>query len=263
MLRRELNTYANVNWLKSYPGVKTAIKRSIDVVLVRENTEGLIALQTVYPSPNMTVDLRFITREASTKIARLGFEMARQRRKKVTVCAFPVAVNSDKLFIKSCAEVAEEFPDVDFRVRKVDAFAGTVVTDPEQYDVVVAPNEWGSIMTDLFAAACGSVGLAGRANLGDATGLFEPIHGTAPGKTGKGTVNPISQIMAGKLMLEWLGNKFGDDTAARAAERLEQAVSRVLATGEVLTVDIGGTSSTADMVDAISSQIVELCAREV
>jgi isocitrate/isopropylmalate dehydrogenase len=258
LLKQKLRAYANVNKLKSYPGVLTALKPNIDVVLVRENSEGLLALHTVYPSPNMTVDLRFITAEASTRIARLAFETARRRRKRVTACAFPVGVNSDKLFLRSCAEVSEQFPDVEFTARKVDAFAGTVVTDPEQYDVVVAPNEWGSVMTDLFAAACGSVGLAARGNIGDGTGLFEPIHGTAPGKAGKGTVNPISQIMAGKLMLEWLGSTFKDAVAARAADRLEQAIALVLAKGDVLTSDLGGTSTTLEMTDAISHEIAGL-----
>ncbi|MCU1461684.1 MAG: isocitrate/isopropylmalate dehydrogenase [Acidimicrobiales bacterium] len=260
MLRKELKAYANVNELRSYAGVPTALRPNIDVALVRDNSEGLFAMHSVYPSEDMTVDFRFITRGAAQRIARVGFDMARRRRKKVAVCAYPVGINSDKLFIKSCEEVAEDYPDVEFWVRKVDAFAGTIIANPEQYDVIITPNEWGSIMTDLFAEVCGSVGLAGRGNIGDSTGYFEPIHGTAPGKTGKGTVNPISQIMAGKLMLEFLGERFDDPIAIRAADLLEQAVRRVLSTGNVLTVDLGGTSTTADMVSAISDEIRNVAA---
>ncbi|HMG41432.1 MAG TPA: isocitrate/isopropylmalate family dehydrogenase [Acidimicrobiales bacterium] len=259
MLRRDLKAYANVNQLKSYPGVAKALRPDIDVLMVRENSEGLFAMHSAYPSKDMTVDFRFITREASQRIARVGFDMARRRRKKAAICAFPVAINSDQLFIRSCEEVAEEYPDVEWWVRKVDAFAGTVIENPSQYDVIIAPNEWGSILTDAFAAACGSVGLAARGNIGDTTGYFEPIHGTAPGKTGKGTVNPISQIMAGKLLFEFLGERFDDPSATAAGACLETAVANVLSTGETLTVDLGGTATTADMVAAISDEVRRLC----
>lgn len=258
-LRHRLKAYASVNELRSYPGVPTALKPNIDVVLVRDNSEGLFKMHSVYPSPDTTIDLRIISREAARRIARVGFELARKRRKKLAVCAFTSSINSDLVFIKGCEEIAQNYADVEFSVRKVDAFAGTAVSDPEQYDVVVAPNEWGSIMTDLFAAACGSVGLAARGNLGDATAYFEPIHGTAPGKAGKGTVNPVSQIMAGKLLLEWLGKRFADPLAADAASCLQQAVQRVLVTGKVLTVDLGGAARTAEMVASIAAEIRELC----
>jgi isocitrate/isopropylmalate dehydrogenase len=249
-LRRELKAFANVNELRSYPGVDSALRPNIDAVLVRDNSEGLFAMHTVYPSEDTTVDLRFITRAGAQRIARVGFELAMSRRRRLTVCAFPVGINSDDLFIRACEEVAEEYPDVELRVRKPDAFAGTVIADPEQYDVVVAPNEWGSIMTDLLAAACGSVGLAGRANIGETTAYFEPIHGTAPGKAGKGTVNPISQIMAGKLLLEWLGRHYSDEAATAAARRLQDAVTGALA-GGTRTGDIGGTATTAEMVASV------------
>ncbi|HEX3842181.1 MAG TPA: isocitrate/isopropylmalate family dehydrogenase [Acidimicrobiales bacterium] len=258
MLRKELNAYANVNELRSYPGVEAALRPDIDVLLVRDNSEGLFQMQSAYPSADMTVDLRFITRQASQRIARVGFEYAMRRRRKLAVCAFRVGINSDQLFVASCEEVAQEYPEVEFWVRKVDAFAGTVIANPSQYDVVVTPNEWGSIMTDLFAEACGSVGLAARGNLGDETGYFEPIHGTAPGKAGKGTVNPISQIMAGKMLLDWLG-RTRDDAAARVAgQQLEQAVANVLSAGKVLTTDLGGSSTTLEMVSAVSDEVRRL-----
>ena len=255
MLRKELAAYANVNELRSYPGVAAALRPDIDVLLVRDNSEGLFTMQSAYPSPDMTVDLRFITRQAAQRIARVGFEYAMRRQKKLAVCAFPVGINSDQLFIRACEEVAAEYPEVEFWVRKVDAFAGTVVANAAQYDVVVAPNEWGSIMTDLFAEACGSVGLAARGNLGDDTGYFEPIHGTAPGKAGKGTVNPISQIMAGKMLLDWLGRTRGDAVAELAGQQLQQSVATVLSSGEVLTVDLGGSATTKEMVAAVSDEL--------
>ena len=192
----------------------------------------------------------------------MGFELARRRRRKVAVCAFYGGlVPSDSVFVADCREIAQEYPDVDLLIRKVDTFAGTVITDPAQYDVVVAPNEWGSIMTDLFAAACGSVALAARGNIGDETGCFEPIHGTAPGKAGKGTVNPISQILAAKLLLEWLGSRFDDPEPVVAAKLLQGAVERVLSEGDVMTADLGGTSTTQQVVEAVSKEIRYLHAR--
>jgi isocitrate dehydrogenase (NAD+) len=255
ILRRELGTYASINELHSYPGVKSALRPDINIALVRDNSEGLFAMHSVYPSPDLTVDTRFTSRQASERVARIGFELARRRRKKLAVCAFPVGINGDQLFIKSCEHVAADYPDVEFWVRKVDAFAGTAVVDASIYDVIVAPNEWGSIMTDLFAATCGSVGLAARANLGERTAYFEPIHGTAPGKAGKGTVNPVSQIMAAKLMFEWLGRTYEDTSATQLANDLERAVSAVLATGETLTADLGGHTPTATMVQEINAQL--------
>jgi isocitrate/isopropylmalate dehydrogenase len=255
LLRRELATYANVNELRSFPGVASALRPNIDVLLVRENSEGLFAGHSAYPSADTSIDLRIITRQATRRIARLAFALARARRGKVTVVAFVVPVNSDKLFVAGCEEVAGEFPDVEWSVIKPDSFAGTVVTNPEQYDVVLAPNEWGSVMTDLVAAACGSVALAARSNLGERTGYFEPIHGTAPGKAGKGTVNPISQMLAGKLLLQWLGERYDDASAARAAQCLDAAIAGVLSAGAVLTTDLGGEATTADVVRAVCDEI--------
>jgi 3-isopropylmalate dehydrogenase len=251
ILRSLLGTFANVSYIRSFAGIKTALHPDVDVVVVRDNTEGLLGVTAAYETYDVCADLRVLTRERAERLARIACAMAAARRGRVTVCAFPVSSPTDRLFIAACERVAEEFPGVDLSVRKVDAFAGAAVIDPSQFDVVVAPQEWGSIMTDLLAATTGSVALAARANLGDNTAYFEPIHGTAPGKAGKGTVNPISQVLAGSLLLTWLGQHRADPSASRAGDRLRDAVARVLSTGDILTVDLGGSATTRDMADAI------------
>jgi 3-isopropylmalate dehydrogenase len=169
-----------------------------------------------------------------------------------------MAIRGDTFFINVCEKVGEAYPDVTMSVRAVDTFAGTAVTHPHEYDVVLAPNDWGSIMTDLLGAVCGSVGLCARANVGDNTGLFEPIHGTAPGKAGRGTVNPISQILSAKLMLMWLSDRFEDASAARAAVLLQDAVTQAIADPCVHTPDLGGTAATQAVVAGVCEQIGRL-----
>lgn len=260
LIRRELQAFANVNELRSYHGIDNPLGADIDVLVVRENNEGLFAGLNVQPSSGTSIDLRVITADAVRRLARVAFDLARRRNStKVTALAFSVAVHGDRLFSSVCEEEAASFPELELTVQKVDSFAGSFVSDPAQYDVVIAPNEWGSIVTDLVAAACGSVGLAARSNLGERTGCFEPIHGTAPGKAGRGTVNPISQILAGKLLLDWLGEHHADDSSIRAAKCLQGAVTTVLARGDTLTRDLGGNATTAELVRAVNNEIVAIC----
>lgn len=252
VLRRSLATYASVNHVRSYAGVKRRLASPpVDVVLVRDNSEGLFGVEPIEQTEDRVVDPRSVTRGGVERLARVACDLAAARAGRLTVCAFPVGIPSDRFFIDVCESVAQDYVGLELTVRKVDAFAGTVIASPEQYDVVVAPSEWGSIMTDALAAAAGSVGLTARANLGDSTAYFEPIHGTAPGKAGKGTVNPVSQVLAGALLLEWLGRTRSDPAASEAGRRLREAVTTVLSTGEVLTSDIGGRATTSEMVEAI------------
>ncbi|MDO8670136.1 MAG: isocitrate/isopropylmalate family dehydrogenase [Dehalococcoidia bacterium] len=252
-LRHELKVYANVTPSKSYKGVTKAIRQNIDLVIVRENMEGLLQSPFFEPAPGVGCNIRIITREGSARVARVAFQLAQRRRKKVTVCALQVAgaIGSERLFIEGCFNVAKEFPDVEVEVRKPDSLAGTLVDRPDYYDVIVAPNDWGYIISDVAVAATGSVGLGPRANYGDNAALFEPVHGTAPGKAGKGTVNPISQILAGKMMLEYLGYRHDDEELLRLSRRLERAVTEVLDGGKTLTVDLGGSATTRQMVEAV------------
>jgi isocitrate/isopropylmalate dehydrogenase len=256
VLRSELGTFASVNPIRSYAGVPRVLSSpEIDVVLVRDNSEGLFGVTPLEATSERCVDPRVVSRAAAERVARVACTLARERRGRVTVCAFPVGIPSDRLFIDACEAAAAEVPGITLDVRKVDAFAGTVLTMPERYDVVVAPNEWGSIMTDCLAAAAGAVGITARGNIGDGTAYFEPIHGTAPGKAGKGTVNPVSQILAGALLLEWLGRERSDEAAARAARRLRTAVTAVLERGLAHTSDLGGTTTTAEVVSAVVDEL--------
>ncbi len=251
-LRKALNTYANITPCRSYKGVKTALKPGIDMVMVRENSEGFQASPSFRPVPGVSCSMRIISQLASQRIARVAFKMAQDRRRQLTVCASTSGVcDGDLLFIESCRSVASEFPEVQLEVRKPDALNGILVINPGSFDVVVAPNEWGMIISDAMAATTGSVGLGPRANLGDGTALFEPIHGTAPGKAGKGTVNPVGQILAGKMMLEWFALQHNDEGARRVAGLLEQSVTDILDEGRVLTVDLGGKASTREIAEAI------------
>ncbi len=251
-LRRTLKTYANVTPCRSYRGVKAALKPGIDMVMVRENSEGLQGGAFFRPAPGVSCAIRVITQLASERIARVAFKMAQTRRRILTVCASTSGLNDgDLVFIDGCMAVAKEFPEVRLEVRKPDALNSIMVVNPESFDVIVTPSDWGAIISDAMVATTGSVGLGPRANLGDGTALFEPIHGTAPGKAGKGTVNPVSQILAGKMMLEWFGSQKEDATALRAARLLEQAVTGVLDEGNVLTVDLGGKASTREVANAI------------
>lgn len=252
VLRRSLKTYANITPSRSYRGVKAALKPNIDMVMVRENIEGLQAGPAFRPTPDVSCTIRTITRAGSERIARVAFQMAQARRKKLTVCAFASGMqDGDLIFIDGCRKVARDFPEVEMGVRKPDALNGILMVNPGSFDVVVAPNDWGCLISDAMAAAAGSVGLGPRANLGDGTALFEPIHGTAPGKAGKGIVNPVGQILAGKLMLEWFGSQNNDESATRLAKRLEQAVTDVLDEGKVLPVELGGKATTKEITEAI------------
>ncbi|MBI2958656.1 MAG: isocitrate/isopropylmalate dehydrogenase family protein [Chloroflexi bacterium] len=261
-IKKALNTYANVTPCRSYRGVKTALRPGIDMVMVRENTEGLPASIFFRPVPDVSCETRVITRSASQRIARVAFEMARSRRQRLTICAVEARIfEGDIIFIEACKELGKAYPEVHVDVRKPDALAGILVVNPESFDVVVAPNDWGFIISDEMVATTGSVGLGPRANLGDGAGLFEPIHGTAPGKAGKGTVNPISEVLAGKMMLEWLGSRHHDEAITRVGRLIGEAVAQVLDEGLVLTGDMGGKASTSEVAGAVLDRARTLLAQ--
>ncbi|MBS7640447.1 MAG: isocitrate/isopropylmalate dehydrogenase family protein [Candidatus Bathyarchaeia archaeon] len=248
-LRKIFNLYANVRPCKSFPGV-WSLKPNIDLVIVRENTEGLYSGIEYEVSPGRGVAMRIITREASERVAKFAFRLAERRRRYLTcVHKRNILRITDGIFRDAVFTVAKEFPLVRVDEEHIDAMAMRLVKEPERFDVIVTTNLFGDILSDEAAQVTGSIGIAAGANVGDNYGMFEPIHGSAPKHAGKGKANPIATILAAKMMLDWLGEY-------EAAKRIEGAVERVLSEGKVKTYDLGGKATTKDMGNAIIEKIL-------
>lgn len=248
-LRQNLNLYANVRPAKSLPGIITRYK-DIDLIVVRENTEDLYAGIEHRVGKDAAESIKIITREASERICRYAFELARkQGRKKVTaVHKANIMKLSDGLFLECARNVAGEYPDIEFEDMIVDAMCMKLVQAPENYDVMVLPNLYGDIVSDLCAGLVGGLGVAPGANIGLEASVFEPVHGSAPKHAGQNRVNPLAILLSGVMMLQHLGEY-------DAASRVSQAVNTVLQQGKSLTYDLGGTAGTDQMADAIIDQL--------
>ena len=241
-LRRALGLYANVRPAKSYPIQKST--KDVDLVIVRENTEGLYS-GIEFELSDSAYTIRMITRKATERIARFAFDLAMKRKKKVTIVTKAnVLRKSDGLFLSISRKVAEDYPDVEVEESFVDVTAMRLVLKPQIYDVILAPNLFGDILSDETAGLVGGLGLAPSANIGADYALFEPVHGSAPRIAGRGIANPMAAILASKMMLEYLGEN-------EWAERIENAIINVLLEGKVLTPDLGGSSSTREVTNAI------------
>ncbi len=242
MLRRALGLYANVRPAKSYPTQKGM--KDVDLVIVRENTEGMYS-GWEFKLPDSAYTIRVISRKATERITRFAFELAMKRRKKVTVVTKANVLRvSDGLFLEVARKVAEDYPDVEVEEAFVDVTAMRLILKPNIFDVIVTSNLFGDILSDESAGLVGGLGLAPSANIGADYALFEPVHGSAPRLAGKNIANPMAAIMASKMMLDYLGENSW-------AERIENAIVSVLKEGKVLTPDLGGSSSTEQVTDAI------------
>jgi 3-isopropylmalate dehydrogenase len=252
-LRQQLNLYANVRPAKSMPNVQS-LNPKTDLVIVRENTEGLyIGLEE--GDEQKATATRLVTKKASKRIAKFAFDMARRRRKTVTaVHKANVMKKTDGLFLSACREVANSYHDIDFRDMLVDAAAMNLIRTPDMFDVVVTTNMFGDILSDEAAQVVGGLGLAPSGNIGDNFAIFEPVHGSAPDIAGKNIANPTSMILSAAMMLEWLSERNGDGNAAEAAQAIRDSVEACLATGET-TPDLRGRLSTLDMGNAVSRRI--------
>jgi isopropylmalate/isohomocitrate dehydrogenase-like protein len=241
-LRRALGLFANVRPAKSYPNQKGM--KDVDLVIVRENTEGLYSGME-FELPDSAYSIRVITRKATERIARFAFDLAMKRQKKVTVVTKAnVLRKSDGLFLEVARRVAEDYPEVEVEEAFVDVTAMRLVLKPHIFDVVVTSNLFGDVLSDEAAGLVGGLGLAPSANIGADYALFEPVHGSAPRLAGKGIANPMAAILASKMLLDYLGEE-------KWAERIENAVVAVMNDGKVLTPDLGGSSSTKQVTDAI------------
>ena len=248
-LRMELDLYANLRPSKTFPGVISRYE-DIDLVVVRENTEDLYSGVEHMVGKDAAESIKIITRSASERIARFAFEYAvnNDRRKVTAVHKANILKLSDGLFLDVAGEVAKEYPQIEFEDRIVDNMAMQLVQKPQLYDVMVMPNLYGDILSDLCAGLVGGLGLVPGANIGARAALFEPVHGSAPKYTGQNRVNPTAMIMAAVLMLDYLGEK-------EAARRVENALAAVIKEGKMVTADLGGTAKTFEMAEALAERV--------
>jgi isocitrate/isopropylmalate dehydrogenase len=272
-MRQHFDLYNCLRPCKAYPGNPLNYKEGIDLVVLRENTEDLYSGVEFNPVPKELSDLllkiskpfmafkdqredefavscKVNTRKGSEKIIRAAFEYAKNfGRKKVTVVHKANVVRAtDGLFLETAKEIANEYPEIKLDNANVDAMTMWLLKNPFDYDVLVAPNLYGDIISDLCAQMVGGLGFGCSGNIGDRLAVFEPTHGSAPKYRGQYKVNPIATILAAKMMLDWLGEN-------EKADKLENVVARVIKEGKVRTYDMGGTSSTLDMANEIANKI--------
>lgn len=264
--RISLNLFANVRPVKLYPGVSHRIHGAhkqvweagkVDMVMVRENTEGLYAPTGGTLSPGgvaeVGIDTRVITRRGSEQVIRYAFELCKRRNKgapkdgklRVTAILKDNVLYGCRLFRDIFFEIGEEYPEIEKDTAIVDAFTQWLIGQPEYYDVCVTTNMFGDIVTDLASTLQGGMGMAAGANVGHDHAMMEPIHGSAPRHAGKDKVNPIAMILSVKEGLEWLGTRKNDDRLSKAAQAVEEAVISVLQAGETLTYDLVGNDKAA------------------
>ena len=247
-LRQRLDLYANVRPAKAYPNVP-CLKDDMDIVIVRENTEGLYKMVGDRGS-DWGVNVRVITRRASERISRFAFDLAeREGRGKVTsVHKNNVLDKTCGVFLEACRSVAASHPQIEYEEMIVDACAMKLILTPEKFEVLVTTNMFGDILSDEAAGLVGGLGMVPSANIGEENAIFEPVHGTAPDIAGRGIANPMAMMLSASMMLEWLG----EDDEAKTVER---AVMRVLKDGRVRTPDLGGSAKTEEITSAIIQEL--------
>jgi 3-isopropylmalate dehydrogenase len=272
-MRQLFDLYVCLRPCKAYPGNALNYKEAVDLVVFRENTEDLYAGVEFLPVPSelaetlgklsrpfsafadlaegeYALSCKINTRRGSQRIARAAYEFARRhRRRKVTIVHKANVVRAtDGLFLEEARKVAAEYPDVETDDANVDAMGMWLLKNPFNYDVLLAPNLYGDIVSDLCAQMVGGLGFGCSGNIGYGLAVFEPTHGSAPKHAGQHKANPIATILAARMMLDWLGE-------TEMAEQLEAAVAAVIAEGRVRTYDMGGTASTLDMARAVAARL--------
>ncbi len=246
-LRRSLDLYANIRPFKTYKGVKTAWS-GVDFVIVRENTEDLYkGVEDV--GLDHAVSLLVITRRGTERISRMAQRLAMERRRKVTVVHKSNVLSSYGFFRDIAVKVLRE-GGIEVEEMYVDNAAYQMVVNPATFDVVLTPNMFGDILSDLAAGITGSIGLAGSANIGEHMGIFEPVHGSAPTLNPR-FANPIATILSASYLLGWLGSTRRDERLIAASKAIEGAVTSLLDSAKTLTPDLGGTATGEEVTDAI------------
>lgn len=264
-LRQILNLYACVRPCKTYPGIKTKFD-NVDLVIIRENTEDLYAGVEFLPFSeeanyiisrsggkilsDAAISIKAISPTATKRIAKFAFEYAvKNKRKKVTaVTKANILKYTDGLFFNVCREVSKEYPQIEYEEKLVDNMCMQLVQKPDSYDVLLLPNLYGDIISDLCAGLIGGLGVAPGANFGDEYALFEAVHGSAPKYKGLNKVNPTALLLSAKMMLEYLGE-------IEAANKLEKAIVDVIKEGKVVTYDLGGHAKNTEMAEEIIKKL--------
>lgn len=248
-LRQSLDLYASVRPIRSLPGVKVPYEK-VDLVVVRENTEGLYSGLEHVVVPGVVEGLRIVTRTAAERIVRYAFELARQHgRRRVTFChKADVLPLSDGLFLAVARGVADDFPFLEFTEIHVDALCMQLALDPSRFDVLVMENLFGDMLSDLCAGLVGGLGLVPGANIGTRYAVFEAVHGSAPDIAGQGIANPIGLLRSAVMMLEHIGQ-------TKPAQRIEAAVVRTLQAGQGLTRDLGGAGTTQTITEQLIANL--------
>ncbi|GAB4371820.1 MAG: isocitrate/isopropylmalate family dehydrogenase [Calditrichia bacterium] len=268
-LRQEFNLHTNLRPCKAYPGNPLNYKEGIDLVIFRENTEGMYGGVEFHPIPeevfsvldahhpkmknfrqygleNLAMSTRIMSRQKCENIVRQAFEYARKyKRKSVTVVDKPnVLRETGGLMIRTAREVARDYPDIPMWETNIDAQCMWLLKNPFDYDILVAENMFGDILSDLAAQLVGGLGFASSANMGDNYAVFEPTHGSAPKYAGQYKVNPMAMLLTTKLMLDWLGEH-------QMAERLENAIAAVIKEGKYRTYDMGGSNTSLEVTEEV------------
>ena len=250
-LRVVFQLYANIRPCRSRPDL-SILRRPMDLVIVRENTEGFYSDRNMFagsgefmPDPDMAFSIRKITAKGSARVARAAFELARRRKRKVTaVHKANVVKLSDGLFLREVRKVAQSYPDVLLDELIVDATAALLIRDPERFDVIVTTNMFGDILSDEASELSGSLGLGGAINVGDEICVAQAQHGSAPDIAGKDIANPTSLLLSAALLLDWRGQRDGNERLIEAAAAIAAAVDQVLGNAAARTRDIGGVAGT-------------------
>jgi len=260
-LRKRLDLYANIRPARSRAGFPPRCGKSVDLVVVRENTEGFYADRNMFqgsgefmPTPDLALAVRKITRQGSMRIAETAFKLAMQRRKHVTaVHKANVLRVSDGLYLECVRAVAAKYPQVKYEERIIDAMAALLIRDAGAFDVIVTTNMFGDILSDEASEIAGSLGLAASVNTGDQYGVAQAQHGSAPDIAGKNIANPASLIGSAAMLLARLGERRNDDKLVKAAAAIEAALDRVIATPDGRTADLGGKLGT----DAFGKKVAQ------
>jgi 3-isopropylmalate dehydrogenase len=272
-LRQEFELYANIRPCKAYPGNPLNYKDDIDLVVFRENTEGLYSGVEFHPLPQRVVDVllaehekmkpfannslddlalscRIFTTKGCERIVRRAFEYARMHKKpSVTVVEKPNVVRETSgMMVRMARRISKDYPELEFYETNIDAMCMWLLKNPHDYSVLVTSNMFGDIISDLSGQLVGGLGFASSANVGDRYALFEPTHGSAPKYAGQYKVNPMAMLLATRLMLDWVGEKDW-------AQKLESAIAAVLKEAKVRTYDMGGSSSTLDVAEEIARKL--------
>lgn len=271
ILRRNLDLFANVRPVKLRGNIVCPLvgkkQGDIDFVIVRENTEDLYAPMggslTRAEKTEVALDVKIVTRKGAERIIKYALDLCRKRGRgapldgklRVTCVDKSSVLKSCALFREVYNEVAAGYPDIERDSALIDAWTQWVIRRPEYYDVVVTTNLFGDIISDMTAAIQGGLGVAPSAEIGDKHGLFRPIHGSAPKYQGTAVANPVAAILSAKMLLDWLGDKYDDNAAQKAAYKIENAVNLTLTEGRVLSRDLGGNAKTDEVGDEVARKI--------